>query len=96
MSTRDAYVEKLKAQIDDWNADITKLETKAGLAAADVRIAFEQTIESLRAERDAVHAKVEQIEESTEEAWEELKDHAEELWDKTKRAFAAAKAEFED
>jgi uncharacterized coiled-coil DUF342 family protein len=96
MSTRDAYVQKLKAQIDDWNADITKLEAKAGHAAADVRIKYEHSLDSLRAERDAVHAKVEQIQGSTEDAWEELKDHAEELWEKTKRAFAAAKAEFED
>ena len=96
MSTRDAYVAKLKAQIDDWNADLTKFETKAGLAAADARIKYEQSLDSLRAERDAVHEKVEQIQESSEDAWEEVQAGAEDLWERTKAAFAAAKAEFED
>ncbi len=96
MSTRDAYVQKLKAQIDDWNADISKLEAKAGHAAADVRIKYEQSLDSLRAERDAVHEKVEQIQTSSEDAWEEFKESAEDLWERTKAAFAAAKAEFED
>ena len=96
MSTRDAYVQKLKAQIDDWNADITKLEAKAGLAAADMRVKYEQSLDSLRAERDKVDHKIEQIQESSEDAWEEFKDNAEDLWERTKAAFAAAKAEFED
>ena len=53
MSTRDAYVQKLKAQIDDWNSDITKLEAKVGQASADMRIKYEQSLDSLRAERDS-------------------------------------------
>jgi uncharacterized coiled-coil DUF342 family protein len=96
MSTRDAYVQKLKAQIDDWNADITKLEAKAGQAAADAKIKYEQSLDSLRAERDQVSEKLEQIQESSEDAWEEFQGSAEDLWDRTKAAFAAAKAEFED
>ncbi len=96
MSTRDAYVQKLKAQIDDWNADITKLEAKTGQASADLRIKYEQSLDSLRAERDQVSGKLEQIQESSEDAWEEFQGSAEDLWDRTKAAFAAAKAEFED
>jgi len=96
MSTRDAYVQKLKAQIDDWNADISKLEAKAGQAAADVRIKYEQSLDSLRAERDKADEKIEQIQESSDDAWEEFQAGAEDLWGRTKAAFAAAKAEFED
>ncbi len=96
MSTRDAYVQKLKAQIDDWNADISKLEAKAGQAAADARIKYEQSLDSLRAERDQVSNKLEQIQESSEDAWEGFQDSAEDLWERSKAAFAAAKAEFKD
>ena len=31
---RDAYVQKLKAQLDEWNADINKLEAKSDQAEA--------------------------------------------------------------
>ena len=96
MSTRDAYVQKLKAQIDDWNADISKLEAKAGQASADVRIKYEQSLDSLRAGRDQASDKLEQIQESSEDAWEEFQAGAEDLWGRTKAAVAAAKAEFED
>ncbi len=96
MSTRDAYVQKLKAQIDDWNADISKLEAKAGQATADARIKYEQSLNSLRAERDKADEKIEQIQESSEDAWVEFQAGAEDLWGRTKAAFAAAKAEFED
>ncbi len=96
MSTRDAYVQKLKAQIDDWNAYITKLEAKAGIAAADLRIKYEQSLDSLRGERDQVGDKLEQIQEASEDAWEDFEDSAEDLWERSKAAFAAAKAEFED
>ena len=96
MSTRDAYVQKLKAQIDDWNADIAKLEAKAGQAAADARVKYEQSLDSLRADRDKVGEKIEQIQKSSDDAWEEVQAGAQDLWERTKAAFAAAKAEFED
>ena len=96
MSTRDAYVQKLKAQIDDWNADIAKLEAKAGQAAADARVKYEQSLDSLRADRDKVGEKIEQIQKSSDDAWEEFQAGAQDLWERTKASFAAAKAEFED
>ena len=96
MSTRDAYVQKIKAQIDDWNADITKLEAKAGQASAEMRIKYEQSLDSLRTERDAAHQKVEQIRDASDDTWEGLQAGAEDFWGRTKAAFAAAKAEFED
>ena len=96
MSTRDAYVQKLKAQIDDWKADIAKFEAKAGQAAADARVKYEQSLDSLRADRDKVGEKIEQIQQSSDDAWEEFQAGAEGLWERTKAAFAAAKAEFED
>ena len=96
MSTRDAYVQKLKAQIDEWNADITKLEAKAGQASADLKIKYEQGVDALRAERDALDEKLKQIHAATDDAWEEARGGAEDLWERSKAAVAAAKAAFED
>ena len=96
MSTRDAYVQKIKAQIDDWNADITEFEAKVAKASAETRTKYEQGLDSLRAERDAARRKVEEIREESDDAWEGLQTNAEDFWGRTKAAFAAAKAEFKD
>ncbi|MGA8281126.1 MAG: hypothetical protein WB853_09540 [Desulfobacterales bacterium] len=34
---RNAYVQKLKAQLDEWNADINKLDAKSDLAEAGAK-----------------------------------------------------------
>ena len=96
MSTRDAYVQKIKTQIDDWNEDISELEAKAGQASADVKMKYEQSLDSLRGERDSARQKVDQIREASDDAWKGLQAGAEDLWDRTNAAFAAAKAEFKD
>ncbi len=44
MSKRDAYVAKLKAQLDEWNAEVRKWEAKAEGAQADVRIEYEKQL----------------------------------------------------
>ena len=46
---RDAYVQKLKAQLDEWNADINKLEAKADQAEVRARIEYHKRIADLRA-----------------------------------------------
>ncbi len=95
MTTRDAYVQKIKDQIDVWNADITVAETKAGQASAEMKTRYDQSLESLRAQRDAAHQKAEEIKESADDAWEGLQAGADDFLDRSKAAFAAVKAEFD-
>ena len=37
---RDAYVQKLKAKMDEWNAEIDKLAAKADQADAETKIKY--------------------------------------------------------
>ena len=53
MSTRDAYVEKMKANLDAWNASIDNLEAKARVAEADAQNTYNEQIEALRKQRDS-------------------------------------------
>jgi len=43
MSKRDEYVEKLKAQLDQWNTEVAKWEAKAQKAQAGARRIREAT-----------------------------------------------------
>ncbi len=52
MNERQAYTEKMKAKLDEWNADIDKLEAQAKNAEADAQIKFQQQLDRLKATRD--------------------------------------------
>ena len=53
MSERDAYVAKMKAKLDEWNAAIDQFEARAGVAQADARLMYERQLGELKANRDA-------------------------------------------
>jgi chromosome segregation ATPase len=94
MGTRDAFVQKLKAQLDEGNAEIDKLEAKAGRAEADVKIRYQEEIEKLRQQQQSAQAKLEELQQANEDAWEDLKDGVVGAWDSLKGAFEKAKSRF--
>jgi uncharacterized coiled-coil DUF342 family protein len=70
---RDAFVKKMKAKLDEWNADIAELEAKAKQKEAEARGDVEKRIEELKAKRKTVEDDLDQLRSSGEDAWEDLK-----------------------
>ena len=95
MSNRDTYVQKFKAQLNQWNAEIDKLEAKVQKASANLKIGYREQIASLRDQRDQAKQKLLQIQDASEGAWEELKQGAEDVWGRTKEAFSKARSKFD-
>jgi len=96
MSTkRDAYVEKLKARLDEWNADIDKLAAKAAQAEAEAKIEYQNKLDKLRAKRDDVKDKLLTVQQAGDGAWEGLKEGLENSWEILKMSLNKAKTEFE-
>jgi len=73
MKTKEAYIQKLHAKIDEWNADIDKLKAKADQVEADSKIEYQKQIKVLKTKRDEIEKKVFEISRSSENAWEDLK-----------------------
>jgi len=94
MSERTQYVEKAKARIDQWNADIEKLQAKANEAKADAKIEYEDQLKELRAQRDEAKAKLEEMAEASDSAWDDMKAGFERVWEKASNAFENAKERF--
>ena len=92
---RDAYVQKLKAKMDEWNVEIDKLQAKADQAEAEAKIEYHEQIEDLRAKRKEVEAKIAEVQQAGEGAWEDLKQGLENSWEILKGAFAKVKSRFE-
>lgn len=92
---RDAYVQQLKAKIDEWNAGIDKLEAKAGQAEAEMKTKYLQEVEELRAKQKDLETKIVSLQNASESAWEDLKQGIESSWETLKDSFIRAKSEFE-
>lgn len=94
MSLKDEYVEKLKAQLDDWSADIDTLEARLRKADAEFRIKYDDQLTVLKSKRDEAKVKLTEIQESAGDAWQELKKGSDEAWIIIKKAVAEASKKF--
>ncbi|MEX0960122.1 MAG: coiled coil domain-containing protein [Burkholderiales bacterium] len=90
MSDRDAYVQKMKAKIDEWSADLTRLEAKAETAKAEAKIEYHDQIGSLKKQREEAREKLRELERASEDAWESLRGGMEAAWENIGRAFKDA------
>lgn len=94
MSNREAYIRKFQAQLDEWNADIDKLEAKAQKSKADAKIEYQKHLEQLRAKRDNAASKLEELKSASDDAWEDVKRGAEDAWQTCSDAVKKAVSRF--
>ena len=95
MNQRDAYVEKMKAKLDEWNAEIDKLAARADQADAQAKIAYRKQLNELRTKRRDLEEKIGAVQQAGEGAWEDLKQGLENSWEILKASVSKAKSEFE-
>ena len=94
MDDRNAYKQKLEARLDQWRADIDKLEAKAAEAGADARIKYQSEVKNLRSKQDEAHKKIKKLGEAQGEAWKDLKSGFEAAWDDLGKAVRNASDRF--
>jgi len=94
MTSRDEYLEKFKASLDEWNAEIDKLESNARRAQADARVQYDKQLEALREMRDDAQAKFSEMQNTTTEAWDVMVKGTEKAWQAWGSAFENARSKF--
>jgi hypothetical protein len=94
MSNRDEYVEKMKAQLDQWNADIAKWESKAQAAQAEARAEYDKRLEAVRQQREQAMYQMKLLQGAAGEAWIEMMRGTDEAWARMREAFDKASAHF--
>ncbi|MEJ2024852.1 MAG: hypothetical protein P8Y00_07525 [Deltaproteobacteria bacterium] len=92
---RDAYVKKLKAELDEWNAEIDKLAAKADGKDAEAKIEYQRRLEDLRARQRKIEKQLTELQQAGDGAWEDLKQGLDNSWQILKASFSKAKGEFE-
>lgn len=95
MSSREEYVQKMKAQLDQWNAEVAKWEEKTRSAQADMKAQYEQQLETYRSRRDEAMAQMRQVQAASTEAWMDMMKGADAAWKAMGEAFLKARSHFE-
>jgi len=94
MTERDQYIEKTKAKIDQWNADIDRMKARAEEVGADARIEYQKRLDEMRAQRDEAEAQLKTLREASDDAWRDMKAGFDKAWDNISGAFDSAMARF--
>ena len=94
MSKREEYVEKLKGQLDQWNAEVAKWEAMARKAQAGARTEYEKQLKDLRGQRDQALEQMKRVQAATGDAWVDLVRGADEAWAKMREALEKARPHF--
>jgi predicted nucleic acid-binding Zn-ribbon protein len=80
MANRDEYIAKMKAQLDEWNADLGKLEDKMEAASDATKERLAPYLENVRDARDAAWKKLGELKNSGEASWDSLEGEVEHVW----------------
>lgn len=81
MSKRDAYIAKMKLQLDELNVKMNDLEAMAQEAKADVRDKYREEMKKLRHQSKLAVAKLDEIKAAGESSWETMVAEMEKMRD---------------
>ncbi|MBQ0751909.1 MAG: hypothetical protein KBT70_17075 [Roseovarius sp.] len=91
---KDAYQAKLHAQLDQWKAEIDKLQAKSREASADMQIKYQEQIKDLREKRAELETEYDKIQAASLEAWKDFKTGTDQAWDNMSKAMKSAWSRF--
>jgi hypothetical protein len=72
MSKRDEFVEAMKRQLDETNAQIDELEVRLNAGKEKAGATYDHQVKNLRASAAAVKKKIDEIRAAGDERWEAL------------------------
>lgn len=80
MSTKDAYKQKIEAELELLQATFAEYKAKAKLATADARITYARQIEEVEQKMEVTRGKLKELGEAGDGAWEVLRSGVEKAW----------------
>jgi lipid II:glycine glycyltransferase (peptidoglycan interpeptide bridge formation enzyme) len=95
MISRDEYVNKLKAQIDHWNAEMAKWQAQAQDASKEYAERYAKQLEQFRGKRDEAIAELRRLQHASSDAWSDMMRGAESALKSWQEAFEKARKNFE-
>lgn len=91
---KEEFRKKLETQLNELDAKIAKLREKGGDLKDDAKVKWDQKMSDLEKKREAAHAKLAEVGQSSADAWEDVRKGAQSAWDELDKAFRDAAEEF--
>lgn len=94
MANRDVYIAKMKLQLDELNANMSRLEANAAEAKEDTREKYKEEMAKLRHQSDLALAKLNDLKSTSEDTWESMVTEMEKVRDAFTHSFHYFKSQF--
>ncbi len=95
MINREEYVQKLKSQLDQWNAEAAQWEQKAKTAQTHMKAEYEKQLAAVNSRRDEALYQMKLLQSASLDAWQDMMRGTEQAWKNMHEAFDKARSHFE-
>jgi predicted nucleic acid-binding Zn-ribbon protein len=95
IETKEAYVAKVEAKVDQLNEQIDNMVAKANQTKAEMAVQYRDQIDDLCHKRDTAKVKLRDLKAASSEAWSDLREGLERSWDELSHAFNLALKHFQ-
>lgn len=96
MANQDEYIQKMKAQLDQWNAQMAAWEAAARTASTEAKVEWEKQTGILKSRLDDMVFRMEQLRSASSDAWQEIARGADEARKAMQDALEKARSRFKD
>ena len=96
MEKKEAYIEKLSAQLREWSAKIDEMKVQASLAKAEAKDAYRKQLEIMGTKKADAEKRLHEMKNAGEGAWQDLKAGMDRAVDELKRAVSSAAEKMKD
>ncbi len=90
MNEKVLYIQRLKAQLYDWQADIDKIKSKMAGASIGAKLEINQHINNLEGKIGEGKIKIEQLCEANDDTWDTTKAEVEGIWEAISSSYKEA------
>jgi hypothetical protein len=87
MITKQAYLEKVEAQLRIWNAEIEKLKANASNVQAEAKVKYQQQLEAFIVNEQAAQHLAQQLKQAGNETWQKIKADTDSTMQSLKQEF---------
>ncbi|WP_025916501.1 hypothetical protein [Herminiimonas sp. CN] len=94
MNNRQEFIQKMKAQLDQWSIEIDKLSVRAEAAQEEAKLKYQAQIDALKQQREAAKLKLHELQSSSEDAWDSVREGMESAWESMTKAIKDAISHF--
>lgn len=91
---KQAYQQKMEAQLKEWGAKIDELKAKSEKASAETKIQYQEQVQNLTNKKESAQQKLGELKNASEGAWESLTSGIDSAWKDLKSSLDQAMSKF--